>query len=140
MESTFRQGIIYSLTAYLLWGILPIYWKTLGVVQAFEILSNRFIWSCVFVWILIIASGRVKSFLAETQDIFTNPKQALAMLAAAITISFNWGLFIWAVNDGRIVETSMGYYIKSFSEHCFWCFLFERTLWITGKWQQLSAL
>lgn len=42
MESTFRQGIIYSLTAYLLWGILPIYWKTLGVVQAFEILSNRF--------------------------------------------------------------------------------------------------
>ena len=76
MESTFRQGIIYSLTAYLLWGILPIYWKTLGVVQAFEILSNRFIWSCVFVWILIIASGRVKSFLAETQDIFTNPKQA----------------------------------------------------------------
>lgn len=47
MESTFRQGIIYSLTAYLLWGILPIYWKTLGVVQAFEILSNRFIWSCV---------------------------------------------------------------------------------------------
>lgn len=79
MESTFRQGIIYSLTAYLLWGILPIYWKTLGVVQAFEILSNRFIWSCVFVWILIIASGRVKSFLAETQDIFTNPKQALAM-------------------------------------------------------------
>ena len=45
MESTFRQGIIYSLTAYLLWGILPIYWKTLGVVQAFEILSNRFIWS-----------------------------------------------------------------------------------------------
>lgn len=104
MESTFRQGIIYSLTAYLLWGILPIYWKTLGVVQAFEILSNRFIWSCVFVWILIIASGRVKSFLAETQDIFTNPKQALAMLAAAITISFNWGLFIWAVNDGRIVR------------------------------------
>ena len=40
MESTFRQGIIYSLTAYLLWGILPIYWKTLGVVQAFEILST----------------------------------------------------------------------------------------------------
>ena len=101
MESTFRQGIIYSLTAYLLWGILPIYWKTLGVVQAFEILSNRFIWSCVFVWILIIASGRVKSFLAETQDIFTNPKQALAMLAAAITISFNWGLFIWAVRQRK---------------------------------------
>ena len=135
MESTFRQGIIYSLTAYLLWGILPIYWKTLGVVQAFEILSNRFIWSCVFVWILIIASGRVKSFLAETQDIFTNPKQALAMLAAAITISFNWGLFIWAVNDGRIVETSMGYYINPLVSIVFGVFFLKERLdrcWYNG--------
>jgi chloramphenicol-sensitive protein RarD len=96
MESTFRQGIIYSLTAYLLWGILPIYWKTLGVVQAFEILSNRFIWSCVFVWILIIASGRVKSFLAETQDIFTNPKQALRQLRSVSTGGCLFGLSMTA--------------------------------------------
>ena len=137
MESTFRQGIIYSLTAYLLWGILPIYWKTLGVVQAFEILSNRFIWSCVFVWILIIASGRVKSFLAETQDIFTNPKQALAMLAAAITISFNWGLFIWAVNDGRIVETSMGYYINPLVSIVFGVFFLKERL---DNWQMAAVI
>ena len=112
MESNFKQGVIYSLAAYLLWGVLPIYWKTLGNVQAFEILSNRFIWSCVFVGILILASGKIKSFWGETQTIFSHKKQALAMFAAAITISFNWGLFIWAVNDGRIVETSMGYYIN----------------------------
>lgn len=112
MESKFKQGITYGLTAYFLWGILPIFWKMLGTVLAFEILTNRFIWSCVFVWALIVGSGKVKSFLAETYAIFTDRKQTLAMLAAAITISCNWGMFIWAVNNGRIVETSMGYYIN----------------------------
>lgn len=70
MESTFRQGIIYSLTAYLLWGILPIYWKTLGVVQAFEILQIRFIWSCVFVWILIICFRQSKKFFSRNSGYF----------------------------------------------------------------------
>lgn len=132
MEGSFRQGIIYSLTAYLLWGILPIYWKTLGSVQAFEILSNRFIWSCVFVWVLIIASGKVKSFLAETQSILSNRQQSLAMLAAAVTISFNWGLFIWAVNDGRIVESSMGYYINPLVSIVFGVFFLKERL---DTWQ-----
>ncbi len=136
MEGSFRQGIIYSLTAYLLWGILPIYWKTLGSVQAFEILSNRFIWSCVFVWVLIIASGKVKSFLAETQSILSNRQQSLAMLAAAVTISFNWGLFIWAVNDGRIVETSMGYYINPLVSIVFGVFFLKERL---NTWQMAAV-
>ncbi|CAK7054700.1 EamA family transporter RarD [uncultured Phascolarctobacterium sp.] len=136
MEGSFRQGIIYSLTAYLLWGILPIYWKTLGSVQAFEILSNRFIWSCVFVWVLIIASGKVKSFLAETQSILSNRQQSLAMLAAAVTISFNWGLFIWAVNDGRIVETSMGYYINPLVSIVFGVFFLKERL---DTWQMAAV-
>ena len=136
MEGSFRQGIIYSLTAYLLWGILPIYWKTLGSGQAFEILSNRFIWSCVFVWVLIIASGKVKSFLAETQSILSNRQQSLAMLAAAVTISFNWGLFIWAVNDGRIVETSMGYYINPLVSIVFGVFFLKERL---DTWQMAAV-
>ena len=86
---------------------------------------------------MIIASGRVKSFLAETQDIFTNPKQALAMLAAAITISFNWGLFIWAVNDGRIVETSMGYYINPLVSIVFGVFFLKERL---DNWQMAAVI
>ena len=78
-----------------------------------------------------------KSFLAETQDIFTNPKQALAMLAAAITISFNWGLFIWAVNDGRIVETSMGYYINPLVSIVFGVFFLKERL---DNWQMAAVI
>lgn len=136
MENKFKQGIIYSLTAYLLWGILPIYWKTLGTVPAFEILANRFIWSCFFVGILILATGAGKSFLAETKAIFTNRKQAMAIIAAAFTITFNWGLFIWAVNDGRIVETSMGYYINPLVSIIFGVIFLKERL---DKWQLMAV-
>ena len=136
MESKFKQGITYGLTAYFLWGILPIFWKMLGTVPAFEILANRFIWSCVFVWALIVGSGKVKSFLAETYAIFTDTKQTLAMLAAAITISCNWGMFIWAVNNGRIVETSMGYYINPLVSIIFGVFFLKERL---DNWQMAAV-
>lgn len=112
MDKNYRQGIMYGLGAYCLWGILPIYWKLLQHVPALEILANRFIWSAVFVFFLLLVTGKVKVFLSETTAVFSKFKTGTAMLAAAVTISFNWGIFIWAVEAGRIVESSMGYYIN----------------------------
>lgn len=112
MDRDYKLGIIYGLGAYLLWGVLPIYWKLLHEVPALEILASRFIWSAVFVALLLCAMGKLKMFMEETKGVFSTWKTGLTMLAAAITISFNWGIFIWAVEDGRIVETSMGYYIN----------------------------
>ncbi len=108
----YKKGIAFGLSAYVLWGILPIYWKALEQVSPFEILSSRFIWSCVFVFLLIIAQNRWGTFIKEVKMIFANVKTGAAMIAAGITISFNWGSFIWAVNNGHIVETSLGYYIN----------------------------
>ena len=112
MDKNYRQGIMYGLGAYCLWGILPIYWKLLQHVPALEILANRFIWSAVFVFFLLLVTGKFKVFLSETTAVFSKFKTGTAMLAAAVTISFNWGIFIWAVEAGRIVESSMGYYIN----------------------------
>lgn len=112
MDKEYKSGIFFGLGAYFLWGILPVYWKMLESVPALEILANRFIWSAVFVIGIIIFSGKFKTFLSETKYIFSSCKTAVVMLAAAITISFNWGVFIWAVEDGRIIESSMGYYIN----------------------------
>ena len=107
----YRLGILYGLGAYLLWGVLPIYWKLLQHVEAMEILASRFLWSAVFVFLLLLATGKLNIFMQETKTIFSTKKTACCMVLAAITISFNWGIFIWAVEAGRIVETSMGYYI-----------------------------
>lgn len=108
----YKQGIFFGLAAYVLWGILPVYWKALELVSPFEILSSRFMWSCVFVFLLIIFQKKWPLFAKEVKQVFSNVKTGAAMAAADITISFNWGTFIWAVNNGHIVETSMGYYIN----------------------------
>lgn len=108
----YRLGIFYGLGAYLLWGVLPIYWKLLQHVEAMEILASRFLWSAVFVFLLLLATGKLNIFMQETKTIFSTKKTACCMVLAAIMISFNWGIFIWAVEAGRIVETSMGYYIS----------------------------
>ena len=108
----YKQGIFFGLAAYVLWGILPVYWKALELVSPFEILSSRFMWSCVFVLMLIIFQKKWLLFAKEVKQVFSNVKTGAAMAAAGITISFNWGTFIWAVNNGHIVETSMGYYIN----------------------------
>lgn len=108
----YKQGIFFGLAAYVLLGILPVYWKALELVSPFEILSSRFMWSCVFVFLLIIFQKKWPLFAKEVKQVFSNVKTGAAMVAAGITISFNWGTFIWAVNNGHIVETSMGYYIN----------------------------
>lgn len=108
----YRLGIFYGLGAYLLWGVLPIYWKLLQHVEAMEILASRFLWSAVFVFLLLLATGKLNIFMQETKAICSTKKTACCMVLAAIMISFNWGIFIWAVEAGRIVETSMGYYIS----------------------------
>lgn len=108
----YKQGIFFGLAAYVLWGVLPVYWKALELVSPFEILSSRFMWSCVFVFLLIIFQKKWLLFTKEVKQVFSNVKTGAAMVAAGITISFNWGTFIWAVNNGHIVETSMGYYIN----------------------------
>ena len=111
-DNKIRVGVAYGIGAYLLWGLLPIYWKLLYQVPALEILANRFIWSAVFVGFLLWATGGFSSFYREAKEIFSSFSTGFRLVLAAITVSFNWGVYIWAVSAGRIVETSMGYYIN----------------------------
>lgn len=112
MDQNKKMGIIYGLASYIIWGVLPIYWRQLQHVHAFEILASRFLWSAVFVFALLLITGKLKVCWEETKEIFSTVQSGVRMVLAAIVISFNWGIFIWAVEAGRIVETSVGYYIN----------------------------
>lgn len=101
-------GVIYAIASYGLWGILPIYWKLVNSVFPIEILSNRIVWAFVFT-ILIIA---VTKQWDELKHIAKDKKQMFYIFIASILISINWGLYIWAVNSNRIVDSSLGYYIN----------------------------
>ena len=112
MKSLPTRGILSALGAYLLWGMLPIYWKLLKQASALEILSHRVLWSLLFLLILLVITRRIGLFRLETKSVLARPRKMLGILATASLISINWLVYIWAVNDNRIVETSLGYYIN----------------------------
>lgn len=101
-------GVFYAVAAFLLWGILPLYWKVLHSVPAVEILMHRIAWSFVFAAFILFYRGewrQIKAVLAQ--------RRKLAAIAfGAVLISLNWGIYIWAVNANHVVDTSLGYYIN----------------------------
>jgi chloramphenicol-sensitive protein RarD len=103
-----RLGLLYATGAFLLWGVVPIYWKTLQHVPALETLAHRVVWGLVFVAVWMTIRGR----WSELRGVFRRPRTVAALLASTVFIAVNWGLFIYAVNTNRILATSLGYYIN----------------------------
>ncbi|MBL4633790.1 MAG: EamA family transporter RarD [Kofleriaceae bacterium] len=103
-----NRGVVHGIAAYVLWGLLPIYWKWIDDVPALEILSHRIVWSLVFCVALVLLLRRFK-WMSELRR---SPRTLIASAGATLLLSFNWGLYIWAVNSGHIIETSLGYFIN----------------------------
>ena len=102
-----RQGIVAGVLAYTLWGLLPGYWKALRAVPALEILCHRTIWSLVFV-LLVLAIRKQWAWVGQAR---ASPRTLLISLASACLLSLNWFTYIWAVNSGHVVDSSLGYFI-----------------------------
>jgi chloramphenicol-sensitive protein RarD len=104
-------GILYIVGAYIIWGVLPIYWKFLNEVPALEILAHRVIWS--FIFVLIIVAFRKRKLLKNFFQVQMSQKKTwFGLLLASLFISINWLTYIIAVNTNHIVEASLGYYIN----------------------------
>ena len=107
-----RQGVIWAIGAYLVWGVLPIYWKWLGHVPSSEILTSRVLWAFVFTLLFVVIMRNSKLLLIDIQTLWQNQKAFWSLFFASALISANWFLYIWAVNHNHLVETSLGYYIN----------------------------
>jgi chloramphenicol-sensitive protein RarD len=105
--SRYRTGLLYGLGAYLLWGLLPLYWKLVEKAGAFEILAHRGIWSLVLCLFLLALRKQIKS---GYQMVKARRTLALLFLASGV-LMLNWGVFIWAVTVDRVVDAALGYYI-----------------------------
>jgi len=101
-------GTWYAVGAFSLWGILPLYWKALKNVPASQIIAHRIIWSFVVVAILLFLQHRIK----ELKQAVSSWRYRFFFLLSAVALGTNWFIYIWAVNAGHIVETSMGYFIN----------------------------
>ena len=103
-----RRGFLLGAAAYALWGLFPLYWPLLEPAGAVEILAHRICWSLVTMLGLTLLLRRTPHLRA----IFRDRRVRLLLLAASVVIGLNWGGFIWGVNNGRVVEVSLGYFIN----------------------------
>ena len=111
-EKHIQKGIFLGLNAYLIWGLLPIYWKFLETTRAEIVLGHRIIWSFIFMLIFILITNKTRVFIEECKKVWKNKKTLLTITIASMIISVNWLIFIWAVQTDRVVQASLGYYIN----------------------------
>ncbi len=102
-----KKGVIFAFLAYFMWGVFPFYFKALHDVPAIQILGHRFVWSVVFLAIILTVMRGWKDF----RRVITG-KLVLVYLIASCLLAINWYTYIWSVNNGHIVEASLGYFIN----------------------------
>ncbi|MCZ4122252.1 EamA family transporter RarD [Streptomyces sp. H39-S7] len=103
-----RAGLVYGFGAYGLWGTFPLFWPLLEPAGALEILAHRMVWSLAVVAVILLVMRR----WAWIPELLRQPKRLGLLAVAATVVSVNWGLYIWGVNSGHVVETSLGYFIN----------------------------
>lgn len=118
-----QRGVMHGLAAYVTWGLLPLYWKALAHVPAMEILANRIVWSLLLM-VGLLALGNTWGWLRA----LGHRETILTYSAAALLLAINWFVYIWAVNDGHVVETSLGYFINPLVNVMLGVLLFRETL------------
>jgi chloramphenicol-sensitive protein RarD len=128
-----RSGLIAGIAAFATWGLVPVYWKLLSNVPAAEILAHRFVWTTLFLILLLSWQQR----WPEVREATRSRRALLYCFASGLAISVNWLFFIWAVIVGRVIETSLGYFMTPLVNVLFGAiFLRERLT----RWQFISVM
>ena len=103
-----RRGFLFGLAAYVLWGVFPLYFPLLEPAGALEVLAHRIVWSAVLMALAVPILGRG----ASVRRVLADPRLRLLLFFSAVLITVNWGTFIYAVNNGHVVEGSLGYFMN----------------------------
>ena len=108
LEKSYKQGLMFAIAAYIMWGVAPVYFKWVAQVSALEILTHRVIWSFAFLFgIITLTAG-----WHRVQHVFRQRKKVPVLLLSSVIIAVNWLIFIWAITNDRLMDASLGYYIN----------------------------
>lgn len=102
-----QRGVLYGVTAYLIWGFAALYWVQTDPVDPRDLLSHRALWSVPFILVCLLVAGRLGTALA----VFAQPRTLGIMACAALFGACNWLLFLWAISNGQATEASLGYFL-----------------------------
>lgn len=122
-------GLIFGLSAYLLWGLFPLYWPLLKPASAYEIVAHRAIWTLVFCLVVLAFHKKLRMTISRIRE----RKIFFGLLATSALISVNWIVYIWATNAGHVVEASLGYYINPLVIIAFGVLLLKEKMRL-GQW------
>jgi chloramphenicol-sensitive protein RarD len=103
-----NKGLLAALSVYITWGLMPLYWKALGAVPSTEIMSHRVVWSLIVALLLLALQGKAR----QLASIIHRPATWLPFIGSGALLSINWLTYLWANNNGHIVETSLGYFMN----------------------------
>ena len=127
------SAFVAGVASFATWGLVPIYWKLLTKVPALEILAHRFVWTTVFLGLLLSWQERWREVIGNLR----RRRGALFCLGSGIMVGLNWLLFIWAVNIGHVLETSLGYFMTPIVNVLLGAFILRERL---SAWQTASIL
>ncbi len=103
-----KKGLLSGIAAFTLWGLFPMYWHLLEAIPAEEIITHRIVWSVVFLFPLVT----YYKCWGEVKEALSHPSTFFRSLLSGMLVAGNWYLYVWAVNSGHVLETSLGYYIN----------------------------
>lgn len=136
-QNEHNVGVIYTLVAYIIWGFLPIYWKLVSHVSPGEVLAHRIVWSFVLMVLIVIMSRKWRLFIQECKKLIKEKKKLIAITTASLIISMNWLTYIWAVNEGHVIQASLGYYINPLVNIILAVIFLKESL---TKWQKIAVI
>ncbi|WP_115563249.1 EamA family transporter RarD [Xanthomonas arboricola] len=103
-----RRGLLITASAFVIWGLVPLYWHLLKAVPSLQIIAHRIVWSTVLVVAWLVATSGLRWW----RTIAAQPRALWMLAGSSVAIAFNWGLYIWAINAGHVIEASLGYFIN----------------------------
>ena len=131
------RGLGFALTAYVLWGFLPIFMKALAHISPAEVIAHRAIWSLPIAGVVLWATGRTGDLMVALRT----PKMLLMGAATAALITINWGIYVWAIGAGHALDAALGYYINPLFSVFLGAMLLGEKLSLSQKWAiALAAL
>jgi len=126
-----RSGLLFGIGAYAMWGVFPAFLPLLKPASAFEVLAHRIVWTCVLMVVVIAAARRLRDIRAIT------PRVWLLLVCASVLISINWGIYIYAVNNGHVVDAALGYFINPLVTVALGLLIFRERLSL-AQWSALT--
>ena len=128
-----KKSILQVFGSYVLWGIFPVFWKMLAELNPVYVLSSRIVWSAVFCLLLLVLTKKTE----ELKRVLSDSKMRKTLMCSGVAIAVNWGIYIYAVNSGHILDASLAYYLNPLIVIALGFFLFHEKL-VVHQWLAIA--